>query len=88
MNYSENAKNVEVKWFNWIWEGLSGKIWNVEDDGTTCDILINNFDVFFTKKKLRPYFRILNLNGRSLIPIILENFTYSYSDYLLILSPY
>ena len=22
------------------WEGLSDKIWNVEDDGTTCDILI------------------------------------------------
>ena len=21
--------------------GLSDKIWNVEDDGTTCDILIN-----------------------------------------------
>ena len=50
MNYSENAKNVEGKWFNWIWEGLSGKIWNVENDGTTCDILINNFDVFHAKK--------------------------------------
>ena len=23
------------------WKGLSGRIWNVEDDGTTCDILIN-----------------------------------------------
>ena len=23
------------------WEGLSGRIWNVEDDGTTCDILIS-----------------------------------------------
>ena len=22
------------------WEGLSGRIWNVEDDCTTCDILI------------------------------------------------
>ena len=23
------------------WKGLSGRIWNVEDDGTTCDILIS-----------------------------------------------
>ncbi len=22
------------------WKGLSGRIWNVVDDGTTCDILI------------------------------------------------
>ena len=28
------------------WKGLSGKIWNVEDDGTTCDILINKSDIF------------------------------------------
>ena len=33
-NYLENAKNVEVKWFNCVWKGLSGRIWNVEDDCT------------------------------------------------------
>ena len=46
MNYLEYAKNAEVKWFNWNWEGLSGRIWNVEDDCTTCDILINKSDIF------------------------------------------
>ena len=25
------------------WKGLSGRIWNVEDDGTTCDILIQKY---------------------------------------------
>ena len=25
------------------WEGVLRKIWNVEDDGTTCDILISLF---------------------------------------------
>ena len=40
------------------WEGLSDKIWNVEDDCTTCDILIEKtlcfsrfFCVFERKRK-------------------------------------
>ena len=40
MNYLENAKNVEVNGLTEYWKGLSGRIWNVEDDGTTCDILM------------------------------------------------
>lgn len=26
------------------WKGLSGRIWNVEDDGITCDILIKKME--------------------------------------------
>ena len=33
------------------WEGLSGKIWNVEDDGTTCDILIQKSPTFWAGLK-------------------------------------
>ena len=33
-------KMLRLKGLTEYWEGLSDKIWNVEDDGTSCDILI------------------------------------------------